>query len=122
MRRQFILCVVGLLLVNATFARGTQFIHPGLLQSRSDLDFMKQKVLAGEQPWKGAWDRLLRASYSSMDFDPKPAAHVIRGAYGRPSIGSNELMASAKAAYSQAIQWYVTRDKAHAAKAIEIID
>jgi hypothetical protein len=98
------------------------FVHPGMYQSRADLEFMKKKVLAGEQPWKDAWDRLLRASYSSLDFDPKPTAHVIRGAYGRPSIGSNELMASGKAVYSQAIQWYVTGDKAHSRKAIEIID
>jgi hypothetical protein len=98
------------------------FAHPGMYQSRSDLEFMKRKVLAGEQPWKGAWDRLVKVSYSSMDFDPKPTAHVIRGPYGRPSIGSNELSASGKAAYSQALQWYVTGDKAHARKAIEIID
>ena len=73
-----------------------------MYQRRADLDFMKRKVLAGEEPWKGAWDRLLKASYSSMDFDPKPIAHVIRGAYGRPSVGGNELMASGHAAYSQA--------------------
>jgi hypothetical protein len=99
-----------------------EFVHPGMYQSHEDLEFMKRKVLTGEQPWKGAWDRLLKNSYSSTDFDPKPTAHVIRGAYGRPSIGSNELMASAKAAYSQALQWYVTGDKAHARKAIQIID
>lgn len=111
-------CLLGTSLASAQ----KPFVHPGIYQSRSDLDFMKRKVLAGEQPWKDAWDRLLKASYSSMNFDPKPIAHVIRGAYGRPSIGSNELMASGKAAYSQALQWYVTGDKAHAAKAIEIID
>jgi hypothetical protein len=115
--------LVLLIVLRATANLGAApFVHPGMYQSRSDLDFMKSKVLAGEQPWKGAWDRLLKISYSSMDFDPKPTAHVIRGPYGRPSIGSNELSASAKAAYSQALQWYVTGDKSHARKAIEIID
>ena len=98
------------------------FVHPGMLQSRSDLDFMKQRVLANEQPWKGAWDRLLAKKTSSLDFHPQPAAHVIRGAYGKPSIGSNELIASADAAYSHALQWYVTRDKRHAERVFEIID
>ncbi len=32
------------------------FVHPGMLQSRADLEFMKQKVAASEEPWKSAWD------------------------------------------------------------------
>ncbi|HXE54571.1 MAG TPA: alginate lyase family protein, partial [Tepidisphaeraceae bacterium] len=98
------------------------FVHPGMLQNRAELDFMRAKVLAGQQPWKDAWDRLIRSRNSSLDFQPKPFAHVIRGAYNNPAIGSNEISASAAAAYSQAIQWYVTRDPAHARKAIEILD
>jgi len=97
------------------------FVHPGMLQSRADLEFMKQKVLAGEQPWKDAWDRLCRQSISSLDFKPKPFAHVIRGPYNNPAIGSNEISLSASAAYSHALQWYVTGDKAHAQKAIQIL-
>src|SRR6185312_2663474 len=72
--------VVGL----ASFCRGADqakaLVHPGMLQSRADLDFMKAKVLAGEQPWKGAWDRMCAASYSSLKFEPKAFEHVIRGA------------------------------------------
>ena len=115
-----------IILVCAPFCSGAEpakpFVHPGMLQNRDDLDFMKAKVLAGEQPWKGAWDRMLHASYSSLDFKPKPFEHVIRGPYGRPSIGSNELIAGANAAESHAIQWYVTGDKAHAEKVIEILN
>src|SRR5438045_7052056 len=76
------------------------FTHPGMLQSRDDLDFMKRKVLAGEQPWKDAWDRLLSLPTSSLDFKPQPIAHVIRGPYNHPSIGSDEIMASAAGAHS----------------------
>ena len=98
------------------------FVHPGMLQTRADLDFMKQKVAAGEEPWKSAFDNLCRESYSSLDFHPKPVAHVVRGPYGRPSIGDHELTASANAAYSHALQWVVTGDQAHARKAIEILN
>src|SRR5579859_2411260 len=112
--------VVGLV----PFCKGADeakpFVHPGMLQSRADLDFMKARVLAGEQPWKGAWDRMCTASYSSLNFKPQAFEHVIRGAYGRPSVGSNELMASANAAESHALQWYVTGNMSHAAKVIEI--
>lgn len=98
------------------------FIHPGLLQTGEELEFMREKVKAGEEPWKTAWDRLRAQSYSSLDFQPKPVAHIVRGPYGNPSVGDRDLSASANAAYSQALQWVVTRDTAHARKAAEIID
>jgi hypothetical protein len=38
-----------------SWASGAEtFVHPGLLQTRGDLTFMKQKVAAGEEPWKTA--------------------------------------------------------------------
>jgi hypothetical protein len=101
---------------------GEAFIHPGMLQNCQDLAFMKQKVAAGEEPWKTAWSNLCSQKYSSLNFQPQPVAHVVRGSYGRPSIGDRELSASANAAYSQALQWVVTGDKAHAQKAIEILN
>src|SRR5580700_4759949 len=57
-------------------------VHPGILQTRADLEFMKAKINAGEEPWKSAWDRLQAEPNSSLDFKPKPFAHIIRGAYG----------------------------------------
>jgi len=101
---------------------GDAFVHPGLLQTEAQLDFMRAKVQAKEEPWKIAYDTLCAQSYSSMDFQPKAIAHIIRGPYGRPGIGDQDLMASAKAAYSQALQWFITRDPAHARKAGQIID
>jgi len=83
---------------------------------------MKAKVKAGEQPWKQAWDNLLSQSYSSLDFEAHPVVHIARGPYGRSSNGDRALTESALAAYSHALQWYVTREPAHARKAIEIID
>ena len=97
------------------------FIHPGMLQSRADLDFMKQKVAAAEEPWKSAWEFLLRQSESSLEFKPQPFARVIRGPYGNPNIGGNELAISARAAHSHALQWVVTGNKRHADKVIEIL-
>src|SRR5579872_3650906 len=93
-------------------ARPKPFVHPGLTQTRQDLDFMREKVLHGEEPWKSAYDRLCAQSFSRLDFQPKAIAHIIRGPYGNPSVGDRDLMASANAAYSQALQWFVTRDAA----------
>ncbi len=83
---------------------------------------MKARIAAGDQPWKRAWDNLLGQPYSAMDFEPKPVTHIERGAFGRASQGDRDLSSSAQAAYSQALQWYVTGDRAHARKAIAILD
>jgi parallel beta-helix repeat protein len=101
---------------------GDAFVHPGLLQTGEQLDFMRAKVQAKEEPWKSAYEQLCAQSYSSMDFQPKAIAHIIRGPYGHPAVGDRDLMESANAAYSQALQWFITRDPAHAHKAGEIID
>jgi hypothetical protein len=97
-------------------------VHPGILQTRSDLEFMKAKIEVGEEPWKSAWDIWLTSPAGSLDFKPQPFAHVIRGAYDAGDQGGRELQASANAAENHALQWYVTGDEAHAHKAIEILD
>jgi hypothetical protein len=123
--RTIVLAACFLSLVPAAPAPGREnarpFVHPGMLQSRADLEFMKERVAAGEEPWKSAWDNLLRQRYSSLAFKPQPFARVVRGPYGKPSIGGNELLASADAAQSHALQWVVTGKPAHARKVIEIL-
>ncbi|MEO6316574.1 MAG: hypothetical protein ABIU63_07755 [Chitinophagaceae bacterium] len=42
------------------------FIHPGIDQQAKDLMLMKKKVLAGEQPWKTAFDKLKAATDTSF--------------------------------------------------------
>lgn len=97
-------------------------VHPGILQTRADLDFMKAKIRAGEDPWKSAWDRWLTEPVSSLDFKPQPFAHIVRGAFGAGQKGGAELSASAAAVSSHVNQWVVTGDEAHARKVIEIFD
>lgn len=98
------------------------FEHPGLLHSRDDIEFIREKIASGEQPWQKAWEKLLERRSSSLDFKPKPTIHVVRGAYGRGSVGDRDLSSSADAAYSHALQWIVTGNMAHARKTIEILN
>ena len=97
-------------------------VHPGVLQTRADLEFMKAKIQAGEEPWKSAWNVWLTGAVASLDFKPQPFAHVVRGAYDAGDRGGQALQQSASAAENHALQWYVTGDEAHARKAIEIFD
>lgn len=107
---------------NAPHTGHRPIVHPGIMQTRADLEFTKAKIKAGEEPWKSAWDLWLASPVASLDFTPKPFAHVIRGAYDAGDEGGKEIQESADAANNHVMQWYVTGDEAHAQKAIEIFD
>ncbi len=96
-----------------------QFIHPGLLQNQEDLDYMKAKIASGDPDWQAAFERLKQEA--SLDFQPQPFTHVVRGSYGRQGKGHRELSASALEAYRHALLWFVTENRAHAEKTISIL-
>lgn len=96
------------------------FIHPGIYQTGADLQYMKKQVHAGAQPWKDSFNRLVEAT--NLDFEITPFAHVLRGSYGKPNIGGEDLRKGANLAYDCALLWYITEDKAYADKAIDIIN
>ena len=59
---------------------------------------------------------------SSLEYQPRPLANVVRGASNSPNIGSSDFSNDSIAAYSHALQWWMTGEKAHASKAIEILN
>ncbi len=81
---------------------------------------MKKQVLAGQQPYKDAFERLMAAT--DLSFAVKPHTHVLRGSYGRPNIGGDDLSKGANLAYNCALIWYITGDKAYATKARDVLN
>jgi hypothetical protein len=108
--------------VHGAHPRVQEFVHPGILQSRADLEFMKKKILARENPWFDKWTELLALPISSLSFEPRPVTHIVRGSYGRMKVGDEELHQSIDAANSHVLQWYVGRDAKHAEKTADILD
>ncbi|WP_251096984.1 alginate lyase family protein [Streptomyces sp. Caat 7-52] len=98
------------------------FTHPGVTVSRAQLDFTRAKVLAGAQPWKGAYDQMMASKYASLRRTPAPRAVVECGSYSNPDYGCTDEREDAIAAYTDALAWYVTRDERYAKKAIELMD
>ena len=86
------------------------FIHPGMAQSKQDLDYMREMVLKGIQPWKTAYENLKKSA--SLDFIPSPCTEISVGPYGANSIGGREFSESAEMAYNHALMWYITKDRA----------
>lgn len=108
--------------VAANHASAAAFAHPGVLVSRAQLDFVRTKVNAGAQPWKGAYDQMLASRYGSLSRAPKPRAVVECGPYSSPNNGCTDEREDAIAAYTMALAWYISRDSKYAKKAITIMD
>ncbi|MEO7584041.1 MAG: alginate lyase family protein, partial [Ferruginibacter sp.] len=101
-------------------ATAQNFIHPGMDQNAKDLAYMKSMVAQGKQPYKDAFERLKKNTDTA--FDAITHTHVLRGPYGKPNIGGDDLSKSAQMAYNYALVWYVTNDRSYADKAIAILN
>ena len=112
--------ILSLIIWSAETASAKKFIHPGIDQTAADMAYMKKQVDAGVQPWKDAFERLKKAT--DLQFSVKPFTHVLRGPYGKPNIGGDDLSKGSNMAYNCALMGYLTNDKAYSAKAIEIIN
>lgn len=101
-------------------AWGQRFVHPGINQTLQDLKFLKSQVQKGQHPFRAAFERL--KAVTDTQFIVKPYAHVLRGPYGKPNIGGDELSKSANMAYNYALVWYITDDRKYADRAKEILN
>ena len=104
------------------FPDADSFIHPGVLHNKKELDFIKGKIAAGEQPWLATWEKIRSHPVNSLDYVPEPQIRVERGPYNNPDNGGSEFIRDADAVYGHALQWYFTGDKAHALKAVAILN
>ena len=98
------------------------FRHPGLLNSRRELEFVRDRVQARQQPWASAYQRLSRRPEAQLDFAPRPFEEVSAAFDADLARGTEELVRSAHAAYAHALRWIVEQDPAHAKKAIAILN
>jgi len=97
------------------------FVHPGLLHSRADLERMRQRVAAGQEPWKSGFERLRDDRCSRADWKLNgPLDVVTRSPLN--SSGNGQMVMDGNAAYQNALMWCVTGNEAHAKKAVEILN
>lgn len=98
------------------------FIHPGVQVDRAQLDFVKARLAAHAEPWNAAFAAMKTSRFASLNYKPRPRADVECGAYSKPDLGCTDEKEDAIAAYTHALLWYFTADRAHAGKAIEIMN
>ncbi|MHB1037821.1 MAG: alginate lyase family protein [Pirellulales bacterium] len=108
--------------VAAKSAEKKPFVHPGILHNRAELAFVKARIDSGAEPWKSAWDQLRTHTFAQLDWKTKARADVVRGVMNNPNRGASDMERDAAAAYVHAVQWWLVGEKAHAEKAIEILN
>ena len=126
-KRLGILAVI-LAVVTSLFSTGVgqsapaAFVHPGVLVSKAQLDFVSGKIAAGAQPWTDADNQMMSSSYASLSYTPHPRSVVECGPYSNPNLGCTDERQDAIAAYTDALAWYFTKNASYAQHAITIMD
>ena len=111
-----------IVIVSGSHADAQAFRHPGILNNQQEFDFIRERIEAGAEPWTSAFKRMKSNRAASLDYRPLPHDVVEAGPYSRPEIGATDEKNDAVAAYTHALCWQLTGEKAHAEKAIEILN
>ncbi len=98
------------------------FHHPGVLVNRAQLDFIKGKVAAGDEPWKSAFEAAKASDLGALAYTPHPRAEVICGPRSNPDLGCKDEQRDSGAAYAQALLWHFSGNKTYAENAIKIMN
>src|SRR4051812_20643079 len=121
----------GIVIASSAFAASTNnapepkpnakgFYHPGVLVNRAQLDFIKNKIATGAEPWKSAFEPAKASNLGALVYTPSPRAEVVCGPRSKPDLGCKDEQRDSEAAYTQALLWYLSGDKTYAENAIKI--
>jgi hypothetical protein len=98
------------------------FVHPGILLSKPQLDFVKRQLADHKQPWTAAYDQLLQSKYANVNWKPKARKIIECGADNNPDKGCTEEVEDGLAAYSLSLLYALTGNVEYAKGAIRVLD
>ncbi len=102
MTRKVLLAFWPILMCLSVAFSAEPFKHPGVLVSKSQLDFAKSKI--SHEPWKSYYDKMMQMKFSSLSFETKPWKVVECGSYSHPDNGCTDEKDSAISAYTHALR------------------
>jgi len=101
-------------------ALARDFVHPGGLHTRADLDRMAAKVKAGAAPYTAGFAKLTGNRHSQSAWVPNPLTTPARGGSYVQNYGA--LYNDIHAAYQNALRWKISGDTAHGDAARDILN
>lgn len=100
-------------------ASPSDFKHPGLWHTHEELETIRHNVKAGKQPWASTFANFSADDYSQAGYQMKgPEAYISRGHISNYSDFTSDV----RAAWQNALMWYITRDQAHWNRSTTILD
>lgn len=103
-------------------AKPAGFIHPGVHINSAQLDEIKRRVSAGVEPQKSAFEKMKASPFAALDYTPHPVDTVSCGPRSNPNFGCKDEQIDCAAAFTQALLWKITGNKAYAENAIRIMN
>lgn len=106
-------------------AETIKIVHPGMLHTAADLNFVKGKVDAGLAPWKEGYDKLNSSTHLNLSYAASPTVKLIRGGGSREEPEADNYsnaMRDSHTAYQMGLKWKLTGDDRYAAKGVEILN
>jgi hypothetical protein len=90
------------------------FVHPGALDSKEELDFVKAQIHLQAEPWAGEFQKLKSSAAATRV--PHGLTHI-----DSRSQDSGTSRDDAIAAYAQALLWYYSGEEAYAERSLAIL-
>ncbi len=100
----------------------TTFVHPGIVVSKQQLDEVKARIAAKQEPSISALNAAKSASAASTTREPRAREVVGCGSASNPDEGCSDQMSDWIAAYDSALLWYYTGNTASRDQAIRILN
>ena len=96
--------------------------HDGLLVSFDELDYIKEQIKLGNEPYVSNFNKMKATSFASLNYSPTPFEYPSSGFFGVDNKGALEESNDSRAAYTQALMWYLTDDERYAENAVKILN
>jgi hypothetical protein len=94
-------------------------VHPGLWHTHDDLERIRNGVLNNQQPWAGIYQNFSANSYSQATYVMQGPKNIIcRGPCSNYTSFTNDV----RAAWQNALMWYITKNQSHWDRSTTILD
>jgi hypothetical protein len=117
---KIIISVLLILFGTVLNVRAQKFIHPGILHTSQKMELMRYMIEQKVEPAYGSWLLLKENDRAKSDYKMQGPFRVISrdGAFG---YTKGKMESDFSAVYLNSIMWFLTGDKAHAGKSLDIL-
>ena len=99
-----------------------EFKSEGLMNTLDELQYIKEKIKAGEEPWASNFEKMKKSKWAAKIYTPVPYEIPYSEFSGMNDNGSASENQDSVAAYTQALMWIFTEEETYAKNAVRILN